>query len=121
MKIIVFMMSFFSALFEANAQTDNRIELLSPAEFKSCTNHKYVQLIDVRTAQEFNRGFINNATNLDIYQKQAFLEGLENFDKEEPIYVYCQVGGRSRNAAQILKKVGFKKIYDLKGGYQNYQ
>jgi phage shock protein E len=121
MKILVFMMSFFSALFGANAQTDNKIELLSPAEFKSCTDHKDVQLIDVRTLQEFNRGFINNATNLDIYQKTAFLEGLENFDKEEPIYVYCQVGGRSRNAAQILKKNGFKKIYDLNGGYQNYQ
>jgi phage shock protein E len=121
MKILVFIMSFFNTIFGAFAQTDNGIELLSPAEFKSCTDHKDVQLIDVRTAQEFNNGFINNAANLNIYQKRAFLEGLENFDKEKPIYVYCQVGGRSRNAAQILKKVGFKKIYDLKGGYQNYQ
>ncbi|APG59337.1 rhodanese-like domain-containing protein [Christiangramia salexigens] len=121
MKIIVFIISFFSTIFGAVAQTDNGIELLSPAEFKSCTDHKDVQLIDVRTSQEFNKGYINNATNLDIYQKKAFLEGLENFDKEEPIYVYCQAGGRSRSAAQILKKIGFKKIYDLKGGYHNYQ
>ena len=112
-------MSLFSSLFGAKAQEDDVIELLSPAEFISCTDHNDVQLVDVRTRKEFDAGVINKPINLDFYQQKAFMVGLEDLDKDKPVYVYCQAGGRSGNAAKILKKMGFQKVYDLKGGYSS--
>jgi rhodanese-related sulfurtransferase len=38
-------------------------------------------------------------------------------DKKKPVAVYCRSGMRSANAANILKEMGFKKIYNLDGGY----
>ena len=121
MKNFILIMAFIGTWFGAGAQEDDVVKLLSPSEFKSCTDHPEIQLIDVRTAQEYNLGFIANAVNLDIYKKQSFLKGLEKLDKEKPVYVYCQAGGRSRNAANILKEMGFTEIYDLQGGYSNYK
>ena len=110
-------MSLFSSLFGARAQEDDVIELLSASEFISCTDHNDVQLVDVRTQREFDAGVINKPLNLDFFQQKAFMEGLENLDKNKPVYVYCQAGGRSGKAAKIMKKMGFQKVYDLKGGY----
>ncbi|VAV83833.1 hypothetical protein MNBD_BACTEROID02-1730, partial [hydrothermal vent metagenome] len=36
-------------------------------------------------------------------------------------YLYCRSGGRSRKAAKILAEMGFKEIYDLKGGYMAWE
>jgi len=117
MKKIILIMSLFSSLFGARAQEDDVIELLSASEFISCTDHNNVQLIDVRTQREFDAGVINKPLILDFFQQKAFMEGLENLDKTKPVYVYCQVGGRSGKAAKVMKKMGFQKVYDLKGGY----
>lgn len=113
-------MSLFSIFFGARAQEDNVIKVISSADFESCIDHPEVQLVDVRTPKEFNGGFIGKAVNLDFYKQQELIEGLEKLDKDKPVYVYCQAGGRSNKAAKIMKKMGFTEIYDLKGGYSGY-
>ena len=45
----------------------------------------------------------------------------KQLDKNQPIIVYCAAGGRSAKASQMLKKNGFKVIYDLSGGYDNWE
>ena len=112
-------MSLFSTLFGANAQEDDTIELLSAEEFKSCIEYPQVQLLDVRTPNEFDQGAINKAKNLDFFSHKEFKLGLDRLDKNKPVYVYCQAGGRSGKAAKIMKKMGFVKVYDLKGGYSS--
>jgi rhodanese-related sulfurtransferase len=42
-------------------------------------------------------------------------------DKNKPVLVYCAAGGRSASAAKDLKKAGFKKVYDLEGGYDAWE
>ena len=120
MKQILILMSLLSTLFGANAQQDDTIKLLSATEFKEAIGKDKVQLLDVRTPQEFKDGAIPNSINLDFFSRQQFMEGLEKLDKCEPVYVYCAAGGRSNKAAQIMKKMGFEKIYDLAGGYARY-
>ncbi|MEK9613408.1 MAG: rhodanese-like domain-containing protein [Flavobacteriaceae bacterium] len=80
-------------------------------------DHK--QLIDVRTPDEFNQGHIGSALNLNVNDPN-FEAAVSKLDKNQPVLVYCAVGGRSGYAAKIMKKLGFKKIYDLKGGYRNW-
>lgn len=91
--------------------------LLNTNEFKEEISKKNVQLVDVRTEAEFQEGHIENAMLADFYQKTTFQEKLNCLDKEQAIYIYCRSGNRSKKAAKLLCQMGFKKIYDLKGGY----
>lgn len=75
-----------------------------------------VQLIDVRTPQEFGEGAIDGAINHNVHDAD-FQQQLEQYDKTKPILVYCKSGGRSAQAAETCENAGFKEIYDLSGGY----
>ncbi len=77
-------------------------------------------IIDVRTAKEFSSGHITEATNIDYYSEQ-FLEKLNIVRKDLPIYIYCRSGGRSSSAANKMKKLGFKKVYNLLGGIASWE
>lgn len=87
-------------------------------EFKEAVIGKDVQLIDIRTHKEYTNGFIDDAINIPIANKEAFLKSFAKLDKEEPLYIYCYSGVRSHRAGRILSELGFKKIYDFKGGWK---
>lgn len=120
MKNILIIMTLVSSLFGANAQQNDTIKILNPSEFKEAINSKDVQLVDVRTADEFNDGAIESAVNIDFFQQENFIKEFEKLDKEQPVYLYCRSGNRSQQAAVKLKAMGFTKIYDLQGGYINW-
>jgi phage shock protein E len=94
------------------------ISLISPADLNSV--NKDIQLIDVRTPQEFASGHLENAVNLDYFDSD-FDAQFKNLDKNKPVYLYCKSGRRSANAAEKLEDMGFVKIYDLEGGTLNWQ
>ncbi len=120
MKYIFIIMSFFSFLFGSNTQQNDIIKILDPVSFKTGINSKKVQLVDVRTPNEYNGGHIKNAKNIDFFNQSDFLKEFNKLNKEEPIYLYCRSGNRSQKAAQKLDSLGFKKIFDLRGGYMNW-
>lgn len=95
------------------------VKVLPASNFKSLIENKDVMLIDVRTAGEYEQGFIEGAVNIDV-KESGFESKIKHFDKDMPIAVYCARGGRSANAAEIFKKLGFKEVYDLEGGYNNW-
>lgn len=72
-------------------------------------------LLDVRTQQEYDESHLGSCILYDFY-KDGFNEKLEGMDKEKPVYVYCRSGGRSMEAAIMMEEMGFKKVYNLKGG-----
>ena len=115
----IIIMSLFSLLFGAKVQNAN-IKILQPDEFKKQITNHAVQLIDVRTANEFKSGHIKTAKNIDLFSSN-FKSQFEKLDKEKPVYVYCQAGSRSNKAANQLAKMGFTEIYDLKGGFLNWK
>lgn len=81
---------------------------------------KDVQLVDVRTEEEYESGHIDDAVNFNIIDSETFLNQIETLDKNEPVYLYCKMGGRSNRAANILKEKGFTKIFDYSGGYNDW-
>lgn len=101
-------------------QVKDPIQLLDVAAFKKGITNPKIQLIDVRTPKEYEGGHIENATLIDYFSSN-FKETLLTLDKEKPLYLYCRSGGRSRKAAKILAEMGFKEIYDLKGGYMAWE
>ncbi|MCB0569221.1 MAG: rhodanese-like domain-containing protein [Phaeodactylibacter sp.] len=76
-----------------------------------------IQLVDVRTPQEFSDGHIKGAVNINFYDDN-FTQQLEQaLDKSQPVMIYCRSGKRSGKAAQRMASLGFQEVYDLKGGY----
>tara|TARA_R110001592_G_scaffold328250_1_gene609727 strand:- start:3000 stop:3362 length:363 start_codon:yes stop_codon:yes gene_type:complete len=117
-NLILFMIS-LSTLFSCNTKQNDSITVLNANEFKEAIAAKNIQLVDVRTLKEYNTGHIKNAKNIDFFSSN-FVDKFQNFNKEKPIYIYCRSGSRSKQSAKKLSALGFKKIYDLKGGYLNY-
>ena len=94
----------------------NPVNHLSAPEFNQMmekTSDK--QIIDVRTSEEFGSGYIEDAQNIDIYLSD-FQAQINQLDKNKPVFVYCKGGGRSDDAADLMKKAGFQTIYALDGG-----
>lgn len=79
-----------------------------------------LQLVDVRTAQEFQTGHLENALLIDMYSSD-FYERLQTLNKDQPIAVYCAVGQRSFQVYELLQQKGFKEVYHLDGGIQAWQ
>jgi len=82
--------------------------------FKAETEGKKVQLVDVRSPGEYTQGHIENAININVYDK-AFTTKTDALDKSKPVYVYCRSGSRSMKAANNLKNRGFN-VVNLNGG-----
>lgn len=72
-------------------------------------------LLDIRSKEEFDKGFIPNAINIPIDELR---DRISELDVNKNIYVYCLGGVRGYLAQQILKQNGYKKILNLSGGYQ---
>ncbi len=102
------------------SQTNKKIKILSPSEFKNSTENKSVQLLDVRTPNEYKMGTIKGAKNSNIFDPVGFRTVAAKLNKETPVYLFCQSGNRSKNASKLLVKMGFTQIYDLEGGYSNW-
>ena len=105
-------------LFIADAQTSSTVTIIQLPDFKEAVIGKDVQLIDIRTMQEYAAGYIDDAINIPIANKASFIRQFEKLDKEAPVYIYCYSGVRSHRAGNILTDLGFKKIYDFKGGWK---
>ncbi len=80
---------------------------------------KKPQILDVRSPEEFATGHIENAININ-WNSDVFTNKIKAFDKTKPIFVNCQAGGRSKKAAEKLFSLGFKTIYDLNGGIDDW-
>ena len=79
-----------------------------------------IQIVDVRTPGEVASGFIKKAILID-YSTKDFSQKINQLDKSKPIIVYCGAGGRSGKSAIQLKELGFKQIYDLTGGMNDWK
>lgn len=78
-------------------------------------------ILDVRTDDEFNDGYIPGAVNIDIYRGQGFIYEVEKLDKSKNYYVYCKAGARSDQACQIMNQLGFEHTFNLLGGFMNWR
>lgn len=99
-------------------QESTHIHHITIDQLKENVIGKDVQFIDVRTQREYDLGHIDDAVLINILNKKSFVENVQQFDKNKPIYLYCHVGGRSGRASKLLEKLGFTKIYDFTGGWK---
>ena len=77
------------------------------------TQEAYSQFIDVRTTEEYLAGHPARAINIPLSDLSGKLDRLE---KNEPVYVICQTGRRSKEASEFLVKNGFPWVFNVSGG-----
>jgi rhodanese-related sulfurtransferase len=108
-------------LFFTNCNFAQQATVLNANDYeKKISTEKNIQLIDVRTPEEYQQGHIKNAKNINVYDAN-FEKEIQKLDKSKPVYIYCRSGNRSRSAAQVLSNNGFKTIFDLQGGITAWQ
>lgn len=115
MKTTIFSIFFTLAFFQIGfAQKTTVIHLNAPV-FDSLVLEGKGLILDVRTLAEYEEWHYEKAVLANYFGK-GFKKKIRALDKSRPVYVYCHSGIRSGLSLSILRKQGFPKIYNLKGG-----
>ena len=78
-----------------------------------------VQLVDVRTPEEYAAGNIPGSVNIDVLTGKFGETASALLDRAYTVAVYCRSGNRSKNAAQVLSMMGYN-VVELNGGYNEW-
>ncbi len=90
---------------------------ISPEEAKRLIDSGYIKhIIDVRTDIEYYIGHYPGAIHLQDNQIKHLIDKYV-FSKDDPILVYCKTGRRARKAVDILKELGYSKVYYIPTDY----
>ena len=94
---------------------------VTPDEFEQAIAEPDVQLVDVRTPEEYEQGHIVGAMNID-WKNDAFAdEAGQMLDKSKTVAVYCRSGHRSHEAGNKLYTMGYTHIVELQGGLEAWK
>ncbi|MCA1962893.1 MAG: rhodanese-like domain-containing protein [Prosthecobacter sp.] len=98
---------------------DNKVQHVDPDGAAKLLEKGGITIVDVRTKDEFSEGHLKGAVNIDILEPN-FEQQLGKLDKNQPVLVHCQAGGRSTRSLATFEKLGFSKIIHLDGGYGSW-
>ena len=116
---LFFFVSIFSLGLWACTGKEEPYKNLTCAQFAELINNPEVQLVDVRTMDEYTEGHIAGSLIIDVKDENFASLVDEQLAKNKKVAVYCRSGRRSRTAADILVKKGFK-VYNLDKGILNW-
>ncbi len=112
-SILLLMVSLFATAEEARF-SDLSVTAAQALISKNHNNPDFY-LLDVRTEQEFKQAHIEGAQQLDFYHPE-FAKQLASLDTSKTYLVYCRSGARSAKTLALMKKLAFKKVYNMQGG-----
>jgi rhodanese-related sulfurtransferase len=72
-------------------------------------------VLDVRTPGEYSTGHVKTALNVN-FNSSAFQQTLQKLDRNRTYFLYCASGGRSAQATEVLRNLGFMEVLNLTGG-----
>ena len=118
--MIFFVCTFSLGLWACTSKQKVEYKNLTSAQFEDLIKSPNVQLVDVRTLAEHMEGHIPGSLNINVKDEEGFPTAVDELlDKGREVAVYCRSGRRSRTAAELLVKKGFK-VYNLDKGILNW-
>ncbi len=81
-------------------------------------DHSRIEIIDVRTSEEYSLGSIENSINIPL---DDLREKIFKLPKDKKLILFCSVGQRAYLGCRILLQNGFSEVYNLSGGYKTYE
>lgn len=114
--------SFFALVifFVSCAQQNANVKTIAAQAYKLEVEKPGAQILDVRTAGEYQGGHIKNALQANWNDRNEFEKRTQHLEKKTTVYVYCQAGGRSAAAGAYLAEKGFN-VVNLEGGMSNWK
>ena len=88
-------------------------------EFEQILRTDTLQIVDVRTPEEFNQGHIQGAICMDV-RNPDFDSKIIQLDKHIPVAIYCRAGRRSKIAAEKMSAIGLQG-YELDNGIVSWE
>ena len=120
MKKLITLLCFALLVVSCAEEKKGEVKIVSAEEMQTLIELEDVQLVDVRTPEEYEEGYIAQSQNID-FNSPTFEEDIKELDKTRPVVLYCRSGGRSAKCAKKLIDAGFVKIYDLEGGISKWK
>ena len=118
--MIFFVCAFSLGLWACTGKQKVEYKNLTSAQFEELIKNPNVQLVDVRTLAEHMEGHIPGSLNINVKDEEGFPAAVDDLlEKGRDVAVYCRSGRRSRTAAELLVKKGFK-VYNLDKGILNW-
>ena len=118
--MIFFACAFSLGLWACTGNQKAEYKNLTCAQFEELIKNPKVQLVDVRTLAEYTEGHLAGSLNINVKDETGFPIAVDELlSKDKEVAVYCRSGRRSRTAAEILIKKGFK-VYNLDKGILNW-
>lgn len=101
-------------------EAKKEIQEIGPVDLKRMqqSGEEFV-LIDVREPEEVSRGTIAGAIPIPRGMVEVTIDRVTT-DKDKKIVLYCAGGVRSALAGWMLKKMGFRNVISLAGGYRGW-
>lgn len=96
------------------------VQNINQQEFQKKMQEKDVVVIDVRTPEEIDDGYIKGTTLFADINSNDFEQKINALDKSKTYLIYCRSGRRSSIAGNIMVGKGFSKVYNLTGGISNW-
>lgn len=96
------------------------VSQIEPMEMTRLINHERALVLDVRRAEDYDRGHVINAINIPEQELAARKQELKK-SRDKPVIVYDQNGTSTTRALKLLKEDGFSQTYSLKGGITAWQ
>ena len=93
------------------------VRIISVVQLKKELRKKDVHYIDVRTPIEFHTNHIPGFKNIPLHELPKRVHELS---KDKEVIVICQSGMRSAKASKLLKKLGFQRVTNVKGGMNSW-
>ena len=102
------------------SEAKKNVEEISPQETAAALKRGDTLLIDVRDADEWKEGHILRAKNFSRGTVELEIEEAAP-DLSTPIITHCGGGGRSALAAESLKRMGYKNVQSMAGGFKAWE
>ena len=118
--LIVFSLESCTFSIEKKVEGECEVHSVSVEAFADSISRPGVQLVDVRTPEEFNSGNIPGSVNINVMTGHFGEEASGLLDKSRTVAVYCRSGNRSKNAAKVLSMMGYN-VVELDSGYKAWQ
>ncbi|WPR75839.1 rhodanese-like domain-containing protein [Algoriphagus sp. NG3] len=124
MKLQPFLFLFFALLVANTAFSRAQTTVNKPitvSEFEEIAKNKGATvIIDVRTAEEIEKGRLPGAKSIDI-SSENFENEISKLPKNKIYLLYCKAGVRSERAMEIMQDAGFTNVFSLSGGIDAWE
>ena len=117
--ILLSIILFFCAAQMSAQQPETKYYPVKAEDSEKVIKKKNLIVLDFRTPEEVSQGALPGAVNYN-FNAAEFKDQISALPKKVPYFVYCRSGKRSAQAVEIMKSLGFTRIYEMEGGMLAY-